>query len=137
MLRLAVVHLVAAVLVVCPYVCLWGPARGTNVSSARGSRFACSCCSRCAPANGKDGPAKPDSGKMSGTCLCHGAVVGRHVAPPDPGHEVLGVVAQDAARLISDLPIAQRNALGERASCHFPAAETGREVRALIASFLL
>jgi hypothetical protein len=49
----------------------------------------------------------------------------------------VGLVASDAALLIGEPLAGERVSLAELASCHFPAAESGRAVRALMASLLL
>jgi hypothetical protein len=56
---------------------------------------------------------------------------------PDSDHTVVTCLALDALVLAGE-PFGLDNAFfTERAACHFPAVESGREVRALIASFLL
>jgi len=61
----------------------------------------------------------------------------RHAEMPDPDQVT-------ATSFSPDSIVLARNSIGldygfsaERAACHFPAAESGREVRALIESFLL
>jgi hypothetical protein len=134
----ATVHLLTAILLVCPYLCL---SNATTGNSTRGHHLGgCDCCSRSVPQDSqdsKDCPGQPDSRQGSGTCLCHGAVMDRHVEMPNPDHAVVMCLAPDAMVLVGE-PFGLDNGLStERAACHFPAAESGREVRALIASLLL
>jgi hypothetical protein len=79
----------------------------------------------------------PDSRQGSGTCLCHGAVMDRQVVSVDAQHEIVTLVVPDADLSGSQLWAAGRDVLADRRACHFHAAESGREVRALIASLLL
>jgi hypothetical protein len=137
----ATVHLLAVILLTCPYLCLSNVAAGTGASSTRGHcSGGCDCCSHSAPQDSqdsKDCPDQPDSRQGSGTCLCHGAVMDRHIEMPDLGHAVVTCLAPDAMVLVGE-PFGLDNGFStERAACHFPAAESGREVRALIASLLL
>jgi hypothetical protein len=61
----------------------------------------------------------------------------RHVVLPDPGGEGVGSVPLDAVVLVWQPLAVARSFFTEGLSCHFPTADSGREVRALIASFLL
>jgi hypothetical protein len=135
------VHLLTAVLLACPYLCLANTAAGTSASRGRGfCSSCCKCCSRSAPQNSQNrrhGPGQPDSTRGSRTCLCHGAVMIRHAEMPGPDHALATCPAPDAM-LLDATQLALRNDFSDkRAACHFPAAESGREVRALIASLLL
>ena len=134
-LRVATAHLTVLVLLACPFVCLSGSAEASAPSP--GSHSGCDCCPRPAPGDADDCPGKPDPCQGSGTCLCHGAVLDRPVAAPHPGHEILGLVPRDAVLMVRDLVETPRGVSTERTACHFPAAESGRAVRALIASLLL
>jgi hypothetical protein len=59
------------------------------------------------------------------------------VETPNPDHAVATCMATDAMALIGE-PFGLENSFStERTACHFAAAESGREVRALIASLLL
>jgi hypothetical protein len=56
---------------------------------------------------------------------------------PNPDHAVVTSSPPDAAVLVGQ-PLGPDDGFSsERASCHFAAAESGREVRALIESLLL
>jgi hypothetical protein len=138
-LRVATVHAVAVVLLTCPVVCLSHSAAAMSAPQGR-SRAACGCCCRQLPgpnSPNQERPGKPDSRQGNGTCLCHGAVMDRHVVLPDPGQQVLGLVPPDALLLVLEPWTAERGLFTERVSCHFPTADCGRAVRALIASLLL
>jgi hypothetical protein len=135
----ATVHLLTAVLLVCPYLCLSHTPAGA--SSTCGPRsVCCDCCSRSAPQQNqgdRDRPNQSDSRKGSGTCLCHGAVIDRHAEMPNP-HQVVATYLQLDAAAPTDETSGRDDHLSTiGAACHFPAAESGRELRALIASFLL
>jgi hypothetical protein len=137
----ATVHLLTAILLVCPYLCLSNAATGTDASSTRVHHSAgCDCCSRSVPQDSQDSencPDQPDSRQGSGTCLCHGAVMDRHIEMFTPDHAVV-VCLPSGALVLAAEPFGQDDQLvTQRAACHFPAAESGREVRALIASLLL
>ena len=137
----ATVHLLTAILLVCPYLCLSNAAAGTATCSTRGyPSGGCDCCSRAVPRDSqgsKDCPEQPDSRQGSGTCLCHGAVVDRHVETPNPDHAIVTCLTPDVAALVVDPFGLDERFSNERSACHFPAAESGREVRALIVSLLL
>ena len=61
----------------------------------------------------------------------------RHVEMPNPDHAVVTCLALDAMALAGESFSLDNGVSTERAACHFAAAESGREVRALIASLLL
>ena len=137
-LRTAIVCLVVAVLLVCPYLCLSNAAAGLGAASMRGSQGkCCDCCSRSAPQESEDGPNQPDSRQGSGTCLCHGAVMGQHVSPPNSDNAIITFLPLDATIVLGDAFAVERGFSIEQAACHFPVADSGRAVRALIESFLL
>jgi hypothetical protein len=130
------VHLLTAVLLVCPYLCLSNAA--TGACSTRGKRpGGCACCSRSVPQDSKDCPNQPDSRQGNGTCLCHGAVMDRIVQMPNPDHEFARGLPSDIGVPVGRPFRLDNGFCTERAACHFPAAESAREVRALIASLLL
>jgi hypothetical protein len=61
----------------------------------------------------------------------------RHVETPHPDHAVVACLAPEAVVRLGE-PLGLENGFStERAACHFPAAESGKEVRVLIASLLL
>jgi hypothetical protein len=100
----------------------------------------CRCC--CAPSDsrpsekGKERPDAPCS-KPGGTCLCHGAVMDRPTAPPMPNAGIVSLLPPEGMLPAGEWFFAADGLLPGQAACHFPAAESGREVRALVASFLL
>jgi len=61
----------------------------------------------------------------------------RHLEMPNPEHAFVTCVALDAIFMVGQLFGLDNGLSTERIACHFPAAESGREVRALIASLLL
>jgi hypothetical protein len=141
-LRVVTVHTQVVVLLGCPFVCLSHVAAaapaGTSLAVLTiGSQSGCDCCSGPCPGDRNGCPAKPDSRQGGGTCLCHGAVVDRQVVSPDPGHAVVTFLPLDAIPQRGEPFTIERGFPTERVSCHFPAADSGREVRALIASLLL
>jgi len=141
--RRATVFLLAGTVLLCPYPCLWRAAAGCQATASAGDgRAKDPCC--CGPASepasekGKDRSGEPGSRLGSGMCLCRGAVLTLPATVPGLDHEPAAFVPAD------DLPAAARpSVLGdgrfavERAACHFPSADSGREVRALIASLVL
>lgn len=133
-LRTATIYVLVAALLGCPFPCLAQAAAGLSASAK--SSFGCDCCSRSARSPAKQCPGKSDSHQGSGTCLCHGAVADRHVVPADPGHEVVTFVSLPTSMLIRVPSLAERGLLTQWAACHFPAVDSGRQLRALIASLL-
>jgi hypothetical protein len=134
--RAFTVYLVVGVLVACPFPCLAKAAEGTSAACTGGGCGACDCC---CPDSGSesdgDGPVTPDCCD-GGTCLCHGAVVEPHVQLPSPQAEpaVLACI-EDVLALAA---ISGFDAVAvDRTACHFPSADSGRKVRALIESLLL
>jgi hypothetical protein len=61
----------------------------------------------------------------------------RHVAPPSFGCEVVTFLPLDAGLPVRGAFAVDRGLSSEQAACHFPNADSGRAVRALIASLLL
>jgi hypothetical protein len=133
----ATIYVVIGTLLFCPYTCL---GRSAAVAKTVDSVRDCSdddCCSP-APASdsGKDHPS--NSGRQGGTCLCHGAVLQSPAILPGVDAGPVTFVAIDALLALTRSSIfADRLFAAEHTICHFPAADSGREVRALIASLLL
>ncbi|MCC6124351.1 MAG: hypothetical protein IT426_05290 [Pirellulales bacterium] len=136
-LRVATVHLVAATMLICPYLCMSEAAAAGRGTSALRKHSGCGCCSRSAPGDDTNGPGKSDSRQESGTCLCRGAVMDRHVVAADADCENVYFAAPDAIEFAGQPPIFGRSFFPLRDACHFPTADSGREVRALIASLLI
>ena len=135
--RSGAVYLLVAVLLACPYPCLLRATAYMEASAIGTCRANDSCCPSPGSKTGKDHPSAPVSCPEGGTCLCHGAVMDRHVEMPNPDHAVVTSLPPDAMVLVGE-PFHLDNGFStERTACHFPAAESGREVRALIASLLL
>jgi hypothetical protein len=136
-LRSVVAHFLILLLLACPYPCLTraeacvqGPAKG----KCRPHDSCCSCpCSK----TGEDRPGAPVSCPEGGTCLCHGAVMERHVAPPNPDCQFVTFLPLDAMHVVQGAVAIERDFFAEQAACHFPAVDSGRAVRALIGSLLL
>ncbi len=61
----------------------------------------------------------------------------QHVEMPNPEQAVVTFLSLDAMFLIQEPFAIKRGSLSETAACHFPATDSGREVRALIESLLL
>ena len=61
----------------------------------------------------------------------------RHIAPPNPDYEIVTFLPLDAVLLVRVAFAVERGFITEQAACHFPSADSGRAVRALIASLLL
>jgi hypothetical protein len=139
--RTATIHLLVAVLLVCPYVCFSGAAEGQASQAGRQGRTKRACCHCCCSGpcsdNGKDKPGKQDSRPKSGTCLCHGAVMDRAIAMPDPGYELVAFLPPDAAGPLRESFGADDGFLSRPTACHFAGATSGRMLRALVESYLL
>jgi hypothetical protein len=135
----ATVYLVIGTLLLCPYTCL-----GRAATVAETDDCACACpdddCDCCSPTpssdSGKDQPS--DSGKQGGACLCHGAVLQAPTILPgiDTGPAAFAVV-DDLPAVTKSTLFADSLSVSGHTICHFPVADSGREVRALIASLLL
>jgi hypothetical protein len=135
--RRTTIYVVIGTLLLCPYTCL---GRAAVVAETAGCARDCPDDDCCPPTpasdSGKDRPS--DSGRQGGACLCHGAVLQSPASVPEVD---AGPAAPVAA---ADLPAVTRSSLfGDRlfavghSICHFPSADSGRAVRALIASLLL
>jgi hypothetical protein len=130
-IRVAAVHVMIAVVLACPFLC----AAQAESAETEGSESV--WCGSHAPSDedGKQCPEGPESGHCScRACLCRGAVVDRHVETP----RLTRLFAAYTAVNVASAEIIFRTGLPvPHTACHFPAAESGREVRALIESFLL
>jgi hypothetical protein len=139
--RTGMAHLLTVVVLVCPYFCL------PSVAGGMGKSLMCDCCeggcdfcSDSAPRenqDSKDCPEQPDSPRGNGACLCHGAVMDRHVELPSP-NDLSGFSFPFAELALAGEILGGYDRFSARMSrCHFPTAESGKAVRALIASLLL
>jgi hypothetical protein len=61
----------------------------------------------------------------------------RHVAPSNPDGEIVTSLPADAVLLVRETSAIERGFSTQQAACHFAAVDSGRAVRALIASLLL
>jgi len=61
----------------------------------------------------------------------------RHVEMPNPEQAAVTFLPLDAALLVAEPFAIERGFPTQRAACHFPTADSGREVRTLIESLLL
>jgi len=136
--RTATIYVIVGTLLFCPYICFIqaGAIQGTSCC-VRDNRVSDCCCPSPASEPGKDRPSNPET--EGGTCLCHGAVLQSPTTLPSldimptvflPSDDLLST-AKSSSVLGDDLFAV------EHAVCHFPAADSGREVRALIESLLL
>ena len=135
--RRATIYVVIGTLLLCPYTCL---GRAVAVAETADCVRDCpddDCCSPTpTPDSGKDRPS--DSSGQGGSCLCHGAVLQSPAILPgvDAGPAVF-VAVDDLLALTRSSIFADSLFAVEHTICHFPAADSGREVRALIESLLL
>ena len=136
--RTATIYTVIVALLFCPYICFIRAGAIQGASCRVRANRVCHCCSPSPTSEpGKD---RPNNSKTEGgNCLCHGAVLQSPTILPSldiiptvfmPGDDLLST-AKSSSVLGDDLFAV------EHAVCHFPAADSGREVRALIESLLL
>jgi hypothetical protein len=137
--RVTTAWILMATLLLCPGACL-GEAvaahRSPDVGRDFGATDTCSCCAPSRSTHSQPAPGDPGPGQKGGNCLCHGAVVADHSSDVD---------FQPLAGfwVILSLPTARGDALSAfdasaaKHACHFANVDSGREVRALIESFLL
>lgn len=137
--RKAMTCITIGTLLFCPYSCLGKAAVAVETTSPyRDCRGGDCCCPSPMSDLGKERPSDSDSGRPYGACLCHGAVLQAPTIVPDFDAGHVTFVAVDNL-----LPATQSSFWAdgllavERTACHFPAADSGREVRALIESLLL
>jgi hypothetical protein len=135
--RVLSVWSIIATLVVCPLACMTKEACGSPTAAAAHAGVVHSCCDRCAPSPPHRDPADRDGCDQEGDCLCHGAVLS---APP------WSVLAGQVSLpfLLGPVPDAANESFliparwpADHRPCHFAAADSGRQLRALFASFLL
>jgi len=130
------VCVVAATLLACPFPCLADAAAGLGPAGLAADRCAGDCCSGASgERSGQSGA--DDCGSGCGTCLCHGAVTDRPAALPSPHAGIVSFVPLDAMLLAGESSFAEDRPLTVPGACHCPSADSGRKVRALIASLLL
>jgi hypothetical protein len=81
-IRTATVLILVAVLLACPFLCLDRVAAGIGEAEKGDCRAEDSCCPSGDSKPGDDCLDKQGSCPESGSCLCHGAIMDRHVTPP-------------------------------------------------------
>lgn len=135
-LQTATVYLLVAVLLACPFPCLAEAAASVG-GCAVGDCATTDACACPASESGNERSDEPCSDAGSGMCLCHGAVMDRPAALPSPDAGIVSLLPLDGMLLASGSFIAEDRLLTGQAACHFPSADSGREVRALIESLLL
>ena len=135
--RRATIYVVIGTLLLCPYTCL-------GLTAAVAETVDCvrdcpddDCCSPTpASDSGKDRPS--NSSRQGGNCLCHGAVLQSPAILPGIDAGPVAFVAIDYLLAVTRSSIFSDSLFAvEHTICHFPAADSGREVRALIESLLL
>ncbi len=137
--RRATIYVVIGTLLFCPYSCL---GRATAVAETASLVHDCRGDDCCGPLpsseSGRDRPNPSDSGAQSGTCLCHGAVLQSPTTPQTHDNGLAAFVPVDALLGVARSSILADSLFAvEHTACHFPAVNSGREVRALIESLLL
>ena len=137
--RRATVFIIIGTLLFCPYTCLGRAAAATETDSLAHDCRGDDCCGSL-PGSGAGGdrPKPSHSGAQGGSCLCHGAVLQSPAIMPGVDAGPVAFVAVDDLLAMTRSSIFPYSLFAvEHTICHFPAADSGREVRALIASFLL
>lgn len=132
----ATVYLLVAVLLACPFPCLAHAAANVD-GCAVGDCATTDTCSCPASNRGNEQSDDPCSDPGNGTCLCHGAVMDRPAALPNPDAGIVSLLPLDGMLLSGESFFVEDRLLTGQAACHFPSVDSGREVRALIESLLL
>ena len=137
--RRATIYVVIGTLLLCPYSCL---GQATVVAETSSFSHDCRDDDCCGPLpdseSSGDRPNPSDSGTQGRTCLCHGAVLQSPMTPPSHDNGLASFVSVEALLALARSSIlADSLFLVEHTACHFPAVNSGREVRALIESLLL
>jgi len=136
--RTATIHLLVGTMLFCPYLCLPKATAKESDRQTCGSLIEDHCCPPPASGASGDRPGDSDSKTQGGNCLCHGAVLQSPTTLPS-----LDIAFAAFLPIGNLLAVAKSSVCGsdlfaiEHTVCHFPDADSGREVRALIESFLL
>lgn len=135
--HVATAWILIATLVVCPFACL-GESVATFAASEAG--HGCGtvdrCCAPSGSPTGDRGPGERDPREKGGSCLCHGAVMADYSS--DSEFQPVSVLwAIPALSASTRCGLSTVEAPAEKHACHFANVDSGREVRALIESFLL
>jgi hypothetical protein len=135
--RVATAWVLVTTLMLCPFACLAKTvATFPGTVTSHSQRDQCTCCCPTGSRTSDDGSGHRVPSGKGGSCLCHGAVL--DAGSSDPQVVAVPVFWADSAvpRLTArSLSLADSVANGH--ACHFPNADSGREMRALIESFLL
>lgn len=136
-IRAAKVYTLVAVLLACPFPCLARGVVGVG-GSALGDCATTDACGCPASESGDERPGDPCSDSNSGgTCLCHGAVMDRPAELPSPDAWIVSLLPLAGMPPAGESSFTEDRRISGNAACHFPSADSGREVRALIESLLL
>jgi len=135
-LQTATVYLLVAVLLACPFPCLAQAAGSMGVCATNDCTATDACCCPSSE-GGKEQSNDPCSDQGCGTCLCHGAVMDRPAVVPSPDPGIVSLMPSAAVLLAGESLFAEDRHFTGQAACHFPSADSGRQVRALIESLLL
>ncbi|MGA2617013.1 MAG: hypothetical protein ABSF26_05330 [Thermoguttaceae bacterium] len=135
--RATIVHFLVALVLACPYLCLPRAVGRSGQSAVQGCLEADPCCPGADSEPCKHGPGKPGHHVCTGTCLCHGAILSRHVTPPAPDQSIASPLPPVAGRMPGEWSCGGGGSAAEPNASHFPTADSGRTLRALIQSFLL
>jgi hypothetical protein len=139
LLRKTTVCMLICALLACPYPCL---AR-TASRCCEEAENDCDCPDRdvCCPQDsserGEDLPDHTSCCPESGTCLCHGAILCHEQASTDADAGLVAVLPPEALLTTSRSLAPESRCPAWRMACHFASAESGRTIRALVASYLL
>ena len=121
-------------LLLCPFACL-GQAVASFTSTEVGCGATDTCCAPSGSPADDRGPGDREGGERGGNCLCHGAVMADHSSDwelqPVAVFWVLAALPTTVGPALS-----ADDASAEEHACHFANVDSGREVRALIESFL-
>lgn len=135
--RIATVWVLMATLVVCPLACLGGSvATGAIPVLDTCCGAVDRCCAPSGSPSGDRGPCDRDPSEEGGSCLCHGAVLADHSSDAEL-HPVPVLWAIPALSASMTCRLSTVDAAEHQHVCHFANVDSGREVRALIESFLL
>ncbi|OHB79694.1 MAG: hypothetical protein A2W31_13380 [Planctomycetes bacterium RBG_16_64_10] len=136
-IRVATVWILIATLILCPFACLAESVAAIAAPEVRhGCGVADRCCALpCCSTDERD-PGDRERGGRGGDCLCRGAVITDHASASEllPVPVFWGLQAPPASTACA---LSTVDGPADKHGCHFANADSGREVRALIESFLL
>jgi hypothetical protein len=135
--RIAITWFLVATMLLCPFICM-ANASVTSGATKRGQLSRCCCCPCSDSEKSGNAPCKQGSKEQGGTCLCHGAVLQSPTVPSNPNAgPALFVLVDDFLPSAKSVIHADSLFTVVHHSYQFPTADSGREVRALIESYLL